>query len=289
MNFFSYKVGCRTCLQQDGIRQTLLLKHIEEGYGDRTEFEVVKDLESSNNNKCQFCGSTNLEYLDIEINNTQLYDFDKLAARCQENREYLLMFNIDKIGNEINLRPGGSKKFDVSFLRQAIQVIIETIKGRPNSYFESQLKGNFFVCVSEDSNFKNSTTVKIERFRTAGLTRNEILNAIKPFAEQAGISINVELDSKTSNTNFLEGKTFKGALFNSWFYADSIEEAEKNGYAYSNACFKINESTLIAHGTGSSESPRDFIDNNTYNTFMVDNSKGPFNIQGKTVYYAKKC
>lgn len=87
----------------------------------------------------------------------------------------------------------------------------------------------------------------------------------------------------------LKGKIFKGALFNSGFYADSLGEAESNGYSYSNACFKIGNNTMIAAGTAYDESPRDFIDNNQNNNFTVDTSKSPITKNGKTIYFAKKC
>lgn len=90
-------------------------------------------------------------------------------------------------------------------------------------------------------------------------------------------------------SKILQGAPFSGSLFNSWFYAESLDDAKQKGYPYSNACFDLDPNTVIACGTAHNESPRDFMDNNADNTFKVDRDKKPIQINGKTVYYAKRC
>ena len=83
-------------------------------------------------------------------------------------------------------------------------------------------------------------------------------------------------------------KVFKGSHFNSWFYGSSLDECKKMGYPYSNACFNIDNNTVIAIGTAHDESPRDLIDNNQNNNFTIDMSINPLTLGDKTIYYAKK-
>lgn len=101
-----------------------------------------------------------------------------------------------------------------------------------------------------------------------------------------------EISSPQSEKNSIDsfkGKIFKGSSFNSWFYADSLEEAESNGYSFSNACFYVDDQTMIAASTGQNESPRAFIDNNQNTNFIIDTSKSPIRKNGVKIYFAKKC
>ncbi len=94
-------------------------------------------------------------------------------------------------------------------------------------------------------------------------------------------------DSELYPKNLLN-RIFNGYNFNSWFYFDSIEDAEEKGYPFSNACFQLDGNILIAHGTSEDETPRDFIYNNQSHEFIIDKSILPLNHQGKVVYYVKK-
>jgi hypothetical protein len=261
-----------------------------EVFEEKAEYEMVTQIENwrqQQGETCQFCDSHNVEILDVEVNGRALYDYQRLGNECMEKREYMLMFNIDKSGAQIDIRHGGSQKPPTKFVHDAIIDILETMSERPKETYAPQLKGNFFICVTGSYDYASEEYEnRIQRFRNAGITKEEIYNALKPYAEPVGIKFK---STQNNQTNNLAGKTFKGAQFNSWFYADSLEEAQKNGYSYSNACFNLDSNTVIAHGTAHNESPRDFIDKNLNNTFTIDTSKPPLIKNGKTIYFAKRC
>jgi hypothetical protein len=291
MIFISSLLGCRNCLQSDGIRHMYsLMDGDSDEYQEKTEFEVMTLLErwrAEDDKRCEFCGSSNVEVHEVEVSNYPLYDFDRLVERCKSEGEYLFMLNIDKRGSDISLRPGGSTKFHPDFLKDAILKIIDTINDRPNDNFVAQIKGNFFICVSGGFDFfSDKSFVRLERFRNSGLTRSELLSAIKPFATQVGISIDAEDAKKIVGSNSIFGKTFKGSLFTSWIYASKEEEAK--GCPFSCASFNFDENTIIAIGTAHDESPRDFIDNNQRNTFIVDDKREPLTRGNQKIYFAKK-
>jgi hypothetical protein len=262
-------------------------------YKNKAEFEVMTLIEKwrlEEAQTCEMCGSPNVEVLQVQVNDYPLYDYDNLVERCRANHDYMIMFNIDKRGSDINLQHGGSQNIEKDFYEAAIQQIIDLLNYRPPNTFTPQIYGNFFICLIGGYNFmEEKVIIRLERFRSSGLTRDEILNAIRPFAKQIGVTISQSQDSTIHGASILDGKTFKGALFNSWFYAESGEQADREGYSYANACFKLDDNTVIAYGTAFDESPRDFIDNNQFSDFVVDTTKEPFRIKGKTVYYAKRC
>jgi hypothetical protein len=282
MVMLGYNLGCRNCLQSDGIKRiTQILDADERNYLSKTELNLVKMVETWREQEeatCDFCNSTNVEILDIDVNGEPAYDFDRLVQRTNTKGEYMLMFNIDKSLDNIRLRPGGSPKLEFHFAKTAIQTIITFIASLPTSYFKAQARGNFFISLT-GSHLK----VQIERFRNSGISKDEIFQALKPSLDQVGVDYRqFNLASTKSNPN-----TFKGSSFNSWFYAESLEEAKSKGYPYSNVCFNLDENTLVACGTGN-DSPRDFIQKNLNNDFKIDSSTPAMNINGKKVLYAKR-
>lgn len=194
MIFISSLLGCRSCSKTDGI--PLMYSLIDgnyDKYQKKTEFEVMKTFErwvAEDNRTCEFCGSSNIEILEVEVNDYKLYDFNRLVERCESESEYLLMFNIDKSDSNISIRTGGSTNLPKAFIRDTIIKLIETSQERPDTNFLGQTNGNFFVCTSGSFDlFTNKSLVKIERFRSSGVTRKELLSAITPLAQQVGISI----------------------------------------------------------------------------------------------------
>lgn len=83
-------------------------------------------------------------------------------------------------------------------------------------------------------------------------------------------------------------RIIRGSQFNSFNYdQDSLNNKE---YPYAMVCLVVDENTMIAVGSDPL-SPKDFMDKNKHNSFMVDLSIPPKTIltmQGqKTIYYAK--
>jgi hypothetical protein len=89
------------------------------------------------------------------------------------------------------------------------------------------------------------------------------------------------------NINDWKGKTFPGNYFDAWFYADSLEECEKNGEPFSCVYFMVDQNTIIETGCDPL-SPREFLDENIGSKFYVDFSIECKKMGDWTVYYAKK-
>jgi hypothetical protein len=187
----AYDIACRTCFKQYAMKLYTPLKDIEGGYAKKTEYEVVLKLENIAKAICPFCKSSNIEYLNLGINGMPLYDFDRIAARCHRKKEFMVMLNFDKTGSNISVTPGGSKSLNNTFMTPALHLIVKTIIEKPDLCFEQHIKGNSFICISEDFD-REHEYIKVERFRTAGLTRKELFNAIRPIATQMGIRINID-------------------------------------------------------------------------------------------------
>ena len=177
MVFISYNIGCRNCLKSDGVQHSYsIIDGNQAEYQSKTEFEIVEMVEKmrkEDNHSCQFCGSSNVEILETKINNLSSYDYNKLTQRCLTRGEYMLMINIDKREGQLNMKPGGSEQLD---------------KSRPDDHFISRPNGNFLICVIGGNHLSDGVAIWTERFRSSGLTKEEILSVIFPIAEQLGMS-----------------------------------------------------------------------------------------------------
>jgi hypothetical protein len=184
--FVSYTFACRNCLKTDGIRHMYGITGVNDSnvYFKKTEYEIMLMIEKwreQDNKACEFCGSNNVEVREVEIDSESLYNYDRLVKRCQHDAESMFMINIDKRDSEISLREGGSSSIPYDFLKESINTIEEIINTRPYD-FVPQIKGNFLICLTGGFDFiNNKTVIRIERYRSIGLTREEILNQIENF------------------------------------------------------------------------------------------------------------
>jgi hypothetical protein len=101
------------------------------------------------------------------------------------------MLNIDKRGDDLTVRPGGSSiHFPQKFLKGAVIKILDTIKDIPDDNFVTHVKGNLLICISGEFNFfSHKTFIRIEVLRFAGISREHILKGIKHFINEHEISI----------------------------------------------------------------------------------------------------
>lgn len=194
MTSISYNTGCRNCLKSNGIRTSYM--HKDEGddsLSKKTEFGVMKLIEEwqvQGNHHCDFCGSTNVEVLEIEVNGCRLYDYNKIIQRCRQRDEDMFQLNIDKESFEIRSKAGGSEFISQDLLKAAIKVIAKIVSDRPHEHFKAHTNGNFFVCLTGTISFPQlKPYLRVETFRSAGLTKNEITEVLKPMAEKIGVSL----------------------------------------------------------------------------------------------------
>jgi tetratricopeptide (TPR) repeat protein len=177
---------------------------------------------------------------------------------------------IEKIsiaGKTDKLHNQGIELLNKNYVDEALIYFIEALKVMPNN--DDALR-NLLICYRRKNDIEKlqETQDKLDYLTYGG--------AHQTAAKPQGIS---------SNKSILEGASFSGARFNSSFYAESIDKAKEMGYAYANACFNYDENTVIAHGVYGNESPRDFINNNQYETFIIDITKKPLIINDMTVFY----
>ncbi|AEE51130.1 hypothetical protein [Haliscomenobacter hydrossis] len=217
MIFISYSLGCRNCLHGDGMRHMYsIIDEDEITYRNKTEFEVLRLIEkwrTEDKKNCSFCGSDNVEILDVEVNDHPLYDYEKLVERCFEEDEYMLQIDIEKQDNQTDMNLGGSPKLERSFLKSAIVEIVKTVRASPSGYFTPHHNGSFFICVTGASDVRNDKNItRVERFWSAGLTQEEILKSINPIAMQIGVKIeSIDFNSNLFLQNFKLGFTFKSS------------------------------------------------------------------------------
>jgi hypothetical protein len=135
----SYHIDCRSCLQSDGIQHSYLIKAGEHNQIlTKTEFEVMKVIEEwreEDNHKCEFCSSSNVEVLQIQVDEHELYDYGRLIQRCDQRGEEMFLINIDKFNSDISLRASGSEYIDPDLLKKAIKTIAEIIDKKPIEQF----------------------------------------------------------------------------------------------------------------------------------------------------------
>ena len=284
MDLISFRLACRNCLQTDNNRYIYepFIKDSSVDYTTKSEYEMMIEIEHwvwSHSHQCQNCSSTNEEVLDIEVNNRPLYCYESLVQRCFAKREYMVMFNVQKSGGLINITPGGNERFNPDFIMNTMRGIIELILERPNDNYISQIRGNFFICLTGKYDYlENRLTIRNERFRSHGLTRKEILDALRPYAVQYGLPSEICDLNQDIITDILDGSKFSGALFNLWFYNDTNDTKS----------FKYDEDTLVVYGVDNEGSPRDFMDNNKNQSFIIDKTKDSVFRDGKKVFFAKR-
>ncbi len=259
----------------------------EGAFINKTEFEVMCMIEGwreEENEFCEFCNSNNVEVQEIKVNDIPLFANDKIKQKLDASNGKLIMFNIDKTISGISLRQGGTQYVDGDFVKASLQYISNIIEERPKNNFDACPKGWFIISLTTKAKGSNQD-FSVERFKTIGITKSEIYESLKLVGDQVGVKFpTVE---KATLKSDLKEKAFKGSYFNKWFYAESLSEAEREGYPYANAYFDVDDTTTVAIGTGPS-SPREFIMKNLNNHFIIDTDKKPLIRNGKTVYYAKK-
>lgn len=178
MYIITYYQACRECLQAEDIRYSFSIWDGEpEEIHSKTEFFVVKLLEkwkAEDGNLCVFCGSPNLEYVDVEVAGKKLYEFERISARCGIGGDYLFMVNIDKRDGQSRLKTGGSQYVTTSFVKQVLAKLDNLLDERPKDVFASKEKGNLFACLTGKRQGEDYVEFQVERFRNTGISRKEI-------------------------------------------------------------------------------------------------------------------
>ena len=231
------------------------------------EFTVVKAFEND---------------MDYLINNNKISMPIKINKLSLEENALLAAFSIESAAR-------AEKYEDASYTANGLFCDIYMCSdGFPQVFLDDRhgLRGPIAAyLIREENMVKPITTYKklFDKFNSMGL-----LTAFKKLGSQ---------EIKNTNTGIGDWvhKVFNGSLFNSGIYDDSesLEELKRKGYPYSMASFDINNDTSIAIGMErGNQTPRDFMNENQNNNFILDMSipkKTILTMRGKRiVYYAKK-
>lgn len=180
----TYNLGCRNCLKGTNIPETYILDtdNVAE-IQSVTEFVMMKTVEkwrNEDNHTCHFCGSSNVEPFDIRVDDKMSYNFYSLIHHCEDNGDKMFMLNIDKKQGKIYLNEGGSNDLMRNFIKAAVSLMLDTIDSRNDDTFVPHSNGNSIICITGNVRmFK--TNLKVQRFRYAGFTKRELMDAIKSF------------------------------------------------------------------------------------------------------------
>lgn len=190
----SYKLGCRNCLESDG--QIHSLPHRNDNLNElmtMTEYDLASQIEEfrrQNNECCKVCRSTNMEVLDVAINFYPLYDHKRIADKCISDGNFMIQITIQKRDFDITKRLSMAPRTDKDFLAMAIKVISSILDSKPDDEYKSHHVGKYYICIICSKNsFTNQSYLRVERLEHVGLSKDEIINVIRPIANDVYISI----------------------------------------------------------------------------------------------------
>ncbi len=163
--FIKYEYRCRICLSGSSSPELLMYNENDKPFKiGHSEYYAGKKLKELLNKKCNKCGSEDIEYFDISINEKKLFDENKFKSQLQD---YFEIF-IDNNNGNIEINTSGAKYFRYSF-KQALIAKLEDIK---NMYSKEQIEplnhGNFHLCFRGYYNGDNAV-YRTERLLNSGI------------------------------------------------------------------------------------------------------------------------
>ena len=184
--FINAKTICRNCLDYNGeLGLTKVIKDEEpdvyDNYIKKTEFEVSELFEEwikEENKTCEKCNSSNFVFTEITVEDHYLFDFFKIEIKINDKNEFFLCNYIEKRGEEFEYIKDVSKNCNNDFLFSAQNKIIEIISKSNDNKFIPNNNGLFYLFISGYMDINNNICLKIERFITYGITKEEILEEL---------------------------------------------------------------------------------------------------------------
>lgn len=179
MPFISYYKICRSCLKSNGARGMLMHNGDVERYKILTEYEFSNIVaEWMEDDQCEFCGSSYLEFSQLEIDHYKMYDGDKLIQHCKEVNGELFLWHIVKKNSSIQIKFGGKSNPNNLFLEECFSKTFDLVEALPDSkVIKNNYIGDFLVCYSGELAFgTNGLTYNpiLQRLWCTGFDRNEI-------------------------------------------------------------------------------------------------------------------
>ncbi len=182
-----YDTGCRICMQSTGISTVIhRIGDNAEEWKAKPEFKVMQEIElwrKSDEVRCENCGAEEVEVFNVYVDSYPLYDFDRLARRCDVDD--LFMIDITKKNGQTVLKQGGNRYPSREFVLSCMDRMIEQVNSTKVTCFKEYHRGRFFMCFLGLHDWENETFQAIpQRFVTHGLTRHEIISEIIAFKNQ---------------------------------------------------------------------------------------------------------
>lgn len=179
-----YDLGCRSCLN---FRQNIVMTftHIDDipKFKKQTEYFHAVEIEKTERelgHRCRMCGSENVEVLNVKLDGEPCYDYDKLSARAQIKKEFMLQFNIQSSNNIIVTTNGGSNFAPSQFYQTGFTKIINELKSKGQETFTPLSRAHFFVCITGIYNsLLNDYSIEIQSLQYAGLSLETIINSLQ--------------------------------------------------------------------------------------------------------------
>ncbi len=185
-----YSKGCRNCLEQ-GNPQFKIIQGHEYDWNFLTEYDAICMMERMPtlfSNDCKNCLSTNVEFLEIEVNGKKLYDFDKIDLRSRMHKESILQLKVSKSHSEIKFESSNSQNSNEKFIQASLHELISVLNSKSQSSFNHSDRGTFFICVTGGYDFDDEKMItRIERLQLVGIRLPEIIKTLEPFANEVGV------------------------------------------------------------------------------------------------------
>jgi hypothetical protein len=185
---FIYHKGCRTCFvgKESSITAMTVSKS---DCAARTEFEISLFLERIFKEKgvsCDVCGSNNIEIFDIKIKDDySFFDYNKIADKYRNGQIEMMQLLINKENSKLSFDIGGEGAIQKDFLKTALQHIKNSSLRREN-VFEAKSNGSLYICITGNVSATTGQieTVQFERFRTMGLSINDVVQSVDNLLRQ---------------------------------------------------------------------------------------------------------
>jgi len=198
MIYVLYEIRCRSCFKTDGVKHIYDIKDGNEAdLKKKTEYQMmnlIEDWRREDGHVCQGCKSTNVEVLNVKIDDFPLYDFDRLVKECINKSHEMVIVGVTKIEKRLDIEVRGSRSPEINFTIDCYKKMNSIILSISDKMFVPHQKGDFFICftgaydLQDFDNNKTKNKLILQKFRFIGISQEELLSGLKEQIERLGIS-----------------------------------------------------------------------------------------------------
>ena len=174
MSIITFKKGCRTCQQTDGINDVIIDYNRDlEYYKNVTDFdESLNILEWLRNNQilCNYCKDSNFDISNIKVDDYPLFSYSRLEEDYEKSGKEFFTINVTKKETKINPDLGGNDDNSDNFLKLCKLETFKHINSFGPTHFKQHDNGVFFICFSGIY-----PDVQLEKFRFSGFRQDQLV------------------------------------------------------------------------------------------------------------------